>query len=267
MRKKDSVPEQAPGTESAGKRPDKPPRRSIFDDKVVRAMRYVALGLIIFYLAVIVSALMLGILGDKAPKTAAERDMTIYREKVEGGSQSERDWAVYAQALTDSGQSGRAQSVIDQAREAGYLDPRIQSLALAQVRLYYAEGRWEETIKAADEGMAALSKQREKDLAEYRETGKASAMVSQGLGENYYRMLVIKATALEELGKDSEVIVALDEYLAKLTTAADILEWRGDVHARLGNSDLAAADYAAAKRFSPGSSELDDKIRQLGAAE
>lgn len=267
MRKKASAPEQVSGSDTAEKRPAKPPRRSIFDDKVVRTMRFVAFGLVIFYLAVIVTALFLGILGNNAPKTAAERDMTIYRQKVEGGSQSERDWAVYAQALTDAGQYGRAQSVIDQAREAGYLDPRIHSLALAQVRLYYAEGKWEEAIEAADAGMAALRTQRDEDVKTYQESGKISPMVSQGLGDNYYRMLLIKATALEELEKDTDALAALDEYLAERATAADVLEWRGDVHLRLGNRDLAAADYRAAKRFSPNSTELDGKLEQLGVTE
>lgn len=267
MRKKASAPEQLPGSDSAEKRPATPPRRSIFDDTVVRNMRFAALGLVVFYLAVIVTALFLGILGNNAPKTAAERDMAVYRQKVEAGSQSERDWAVYAQALTDAGQYGRAQSVIDQARGAGYLDPRVHSLALAQVRLYYAEGKWEETVEAADAGMTALRKQQEADLAEYNAGGNPTVLVSQGLGDNYYRMLVIKATALEELDKDTDAIAALDEYLTARTTAADVLEWRGDIHLRLGNREQAAADYRAAKRFSPNSTELDGKIEQLGVAE
>jgi tetratricopeptide (TPR) repeat protein len=268
MHDTDSTPETSAVADPAEKQESvRPPRSSMFDDRAVRTMAYVAAGLVIFYLAVIVSALYLGVIGDRAPKTAAERDLMISRAKVEAGSQSERDWAVYAQALADAGQYARAQTVIDQATGAGYLDPRARHLSLAQTRLSFAQRDWEGAVQAADTGMDALRKQREDDLEKLLSGGAPTSLTATGLGDNYYRMLLIKATALEELGRDDEVLKALDEYLAQRATAADILEWRGDVHARLGDTEPAAEDYRAARRFTPDTAELDRKLEELGVSE
>lgn len=255
---RDALSEQGPRHRSRG---------SMFDDPVTRVMGFAAFGLVIFYLAVIVSALFSGVLGARAPQTAAERDLTMFRALVESGSQSERDWAAYAQALTDGGQYTRAQTIIDQAKEAKYLDPSGHHLALAQTRLFFAQKQWEDAVDAADAGMKALSKQADKEFEKMVASGKSTPTTAKGPGENYYKMLLVKATALEELDRDEEALKDLGEYLDARPTAADILEWRGDVNARLGNNEDAIADYTAARRFMTDPAELNSKIDRLQAGE
>lgn len=239
-------------------------RRSIFDDPLVKIMGVAAIGIIIFYLAVILSALYMGVLGNRAPQTATELTLNQARAKVQGGSTSERDWAVYAQSLIASGQYRRAQSVIDQAKKAKIVDIRAQHLALAQSRLFFEQKEYASALKAADEGMKALKKQQKKDRDVQLKSDKPSSLTALGLGENYYAMLLVKADALQELKRDKDLIKALDEYLEESARAADILEWRGDVHARLGNTKKAVADYEEARRYTADKTALNKKLQGLG---
>lgn len=240
-------------------------KRSMFDDRTVRTMGFLAIGLVIFYLLVVLSALSLGMLNTGLPQTAAERDLGLARVKVQSGSTVERDWAVYAQALADSKQYGRAQGIIDQAKKARLVDPRAQHLVLAQTRLYLAQEQWTKAISAADAGMRLLQKQFDADSAKLKESGTASTMTALGLGENYFALLSIKASALEELGKDDELLKTLDKYITAKPRAADMLEWRGDVRARLGDKQKAVADYKEARQYlGEDNAAIDEKLEKLG---
>lgn len=263
----DEAPKQDSGAEASPKPKKKAAnRRSMFKDPVVRRMGFVAGGLVIFYLMVIVSALVMGMLNTKLPKTAAERDLTLARTRVESGSTSERDWATYAQALMDARQYGRAQAIIDQAKRAKLADPRQRHLDLAQTRLYFAEGKYDQTIKAADAGMQVLKKQLKADKVAYQKTKKTTTLLALGYGENYYSMLAMKGMALEKLGKDKDVLKVINEYLEYKPRASDMLEWRGDVYVRLGEKSKAEADYKEARRYlGLDTKGIDAKLEKLGA--
>lgn len=245
----------------------KPRKRSIFEDRTVRRMGFAALGLVIVYLLLIVGAISAGLLGQSRPiQTAAERDLRMYEDFIKQGSNSEDVWSRYANALIRTRQYGKAQQAIDQARKAGFVDPRRQYLALSQVNLDVARKDWNRVIADADAGMAALKKQFDADWDDYRATGgMPTVMTATGLGDNYYGMLYAKAKALQELKKTDEAIKALDEYLKEKNTDADVLEWRGDLHSAAGDKKKALKDYKAARQFLSDPAAIDEKIKGLGA--
>ena len=241
-------------------------RRSIFQDRTVRLMGAAALGLIILYLLVVIGALVSGLLGEGRPvQTSAERDLRMYSNMIQQGANTEDVWARYVDALIRTKQYGKAQQVIDQARRAKIVDPRRQLLAVSQVNLFIARKDWKQAVKAADTGMAALQKQYQADWTEYGKSKKPTVMTATGVGDNYYAMLYAKAKALEQLKQPNEAIAALDEYLKKKDTAADVFELRGDLRAASGEKEKALADYRAARVFLEDTKDIDAKIKGLGA--
>lgn len=239
-------------------------KRSIFDDRVVRRMALVALGLVIFYLVLIVGALLTGVLGNSAPKTIAEKNLAVWRAKIDAGSKDPLDWAQYAESLTNAGQYSSAQSVLNQAKRAKIEDPRKYWLALAQARLYLADKEYEKAVKESDRGLLGLKKQYAADMAEYVKTKKPTSMTGGGLGDNFNALLIIKATAFEKDDKLKEAVQTVTLFLAQNPTAADILEWRGDMYAKLGETANAKADYQAATKFTDQDAQLKEKLSSLG---
>ena len=135
-------------------------RRSIFEDRRVRALGIFAGALVVLYLALIIGALLSGVLGQSRPiQTAAERDLRLYAAKVEGGSKIEADWANYVYALIKTKQYGRAQSVLNDATKAGIKDPRKLELMMAQADLSLArKPSWMDSRSATGFSLSPLRK-------------------------------------------------------------------------------------------------------------
>lgn len=230
-----------------GGRPAKRP--SIFRDPRVRLMGFIAIGLVIFYLVLIISSILMGVLASDQPSTGAEKDIALYSAMIDAGAIDEAVWAGYALALADQGQMTRAQQILDDAADAGIGDNQVRALYSVQALVYQRQGMYEEAIATAEEGMELLQTQGEADLAALRAGGNPTPLTATGLPGSYFEMQVIIAECYEELGDDEKVIELLTAHLEKNGTAADILEWRGDVYARTGKSAEAVADWTKAMQF------------------
>lgn len=243
-------------------------RDSMFADPTVRRMAWVGAIMLVAFLATVVGALFFGILNPTAPRTAVERDLAIAADKVESNeaSATPEDWFKYATALISSEQYSRAERIIDRARENGVEDPTKQYMGLAQVRLDMARAEYESAIEHADEAMKALEVQYEVERERFEATKQASAFYAAGLTGNYDLLRLSKAEALDELGRTEDAIVELDGYLSNNERAADILVWRGDLKAELGDASGAIADYQAAAVYLPGDEDLAEKLEKLGAS-
>jgi tetratricopeptide (TPR) repeat protein len=244
-----------------------PRRRSgFFADPVARAMAWVTGLLVMAYLATVVGALIFGMLGNAAPRTAVEQRLMVNRAAVEAGSQDPVVWSLYIDALISDGQYGRAQTMIDRAVTARYEDPAKQYFGLERARLDLARKQYEQAVKDADTTLKALIVQRDKEVEAARTSGTPTSMSSGDLGENYFTLLQVKAQALEGLGRSSDAIAVLDEYLLAKPRDADILVWRGDLKVTAGDATGALADYKDASRYLPGDTDLQKKIAETGAA-
>ena len=247
----------------------KPSRRnkgaalSIFRDPTVRLMGFVAVGLVVFYLIVIISSILVGVLANSQPKTMVERDLSRYKEAIEAGSVDEEVWAGYATALMSMGQDSAAQRVLNDAKARKVEDNQKRRLYLVQSQLYYKSEEYKKALDTANAGMDLLEEQLKTDIKNLYSGGDPTELTATKLPEQYWFMVTIVAQSYEGLGKDKDAIEALNYYILNKPTAADIIEWRGDVYARMGEKDKALADFENAIRFAEddaATQRIQDKI-------
>lgn len=260
-RVKDPAPKALKRAKSS--RGTKKSKQSIFRDPTVRTMGFIAIGLVVFYLAVIISSILVGVLANNQPQTMTERDLSRYRDQIESGSVDEEVWAGYAEALMGMNQMDAAQKALDDAKAKKVEDNQVRRLYLVQAQVYYKTEKYSKAISTAKAGMKLLEDQRKADTEQLYAGGDPTKLTATGLPEQYWTMVTVIAQSYEGLGKDKDVLDALDYYVANNKTAADIIEWRGDVYARTGKKDKALADYENAIRFSGDDAttkRLQDKI-------
>jgi len=242
-------------------------RGDMFDDPVVRRLAWTGAIVFVAFLATVASALAFGVINPPAPRTAVEQDLAIAETKIDAGSTAAVDWFDYISALIASGQYSKAGRMIDAATEAGYEDPAKQYLLVAKVRLDLLRGDYELALADSELAMQALEAQLKIELERYEQTKQPTTMIADGLGENYEILRLNRAEAYEELGRLDEAIAAVDGYLAENTRAADIIVWRGDLKAELGDTAGAMNDYREASTYLPGDEGLATKLEGLGAAD
>ena len=243
-------------------------RRSIFEDRTVRTLGLGAGVLVLIYLVVIVAALLTGVLAGDQPQTMADRDLRIYRDLIEKGSVDEKHWAAYAEALISFGNLTEAQAVIDRAAEAGITDPQFRGLDAAQARLYYETGKYEECVELSEKTVAQMEKQGLEDYEAAMGGANPTPLGARQWPDPYWQMRMLIASGHEKLGQDEEAAKALTDYLVVRPVAGDVLEWRGDIYARMGKIEEARADYEKAIQFmTPGElrDALQAKIDDLGS--
>lgn len=256
-----------PKKRASGARPPAKKRPSIFRDPWVRRAGFVAVGLVILYLVFVISAILVGVLASDQPKTAAERDLTVYKKMIDAGSVEEKYWAGYADALVDLGQYGRAQEVLDQAEEVGVADVRVRLLYVVQTQLFYDTEKYESAIETGREGMKLLSDQRDADQKALAGGGDPTSLTATGLPDSYWALLSLIAQSYEKLGQDEDVLEALNFYIDNEPFASDMLEWRGDVYSRMGKSAEALADWNQAVRFVGTQEDIDRLQGKIDGAE
>ena len=237
------------------------PRRadSMFSDPVVRALAGVLVVLVVLFLSTIVAALVLGVIGTDTPRTARERDLLMGQYETEAGSIDPTVWKQYIGALIDSGRIQEAQQVVD--RGMVVLDNTSGAdMTFAQAQIYYSDGKYEQAIETATEGMDALTAYHESQLA----NPDSAESKGQPISENYWGMLYLRAISYRELGRLDEALTDLDTYLEESAAASDVLTVRGDIHYELGDTEAAEADYRRALTHLPDYAPAIDGLEKLG---
>lgn len=235
-------------------------RPSIFADPTVRRLALVAAGLLVLYLATVVSALVMGVIGRPGPTTRIERDIAAYEAQVMESPEDVSLWARYVSALIESGQYMRAQDVIDRAT-AVVDQSSSQALLLAQAQLYYETGRYQEAVETADEVRDLL----EAHYEQAKQTEGTPESLGAPISDNYYAALLVKAEALVALGKTEEAVKALDLYLESKPADAAALIRRASLKEKLGDVSGAEEDYRAALRFVPDDPLALEGLKRIGA--
>jgi tetratricopeptide (TPR) repeat protein len=255
------VPEdERPGTTAPHRRAA---RSSALGDPVVMRMVYVALGLLVLFLLTIVGALTSGVINPTAPRTLAEKELTVSRTEVQQGSTDPAVWGRYIASLIGTGQYGRAKRVIADGR-ASIDDSATADFALAEARLYSAQKQHEKALDAADGAIKQIETARKDALAAGGAV--AAAAEREGLPENYYIAVLLKAEAFRALGQTDKAIEQYGIYIAANEGAADILVERGDAKADMGDKAGAESDYREALRFVPDSKTALDGLKKIGVA-
>lgn len=260
MAQSDSTPSGSPpkpGTRKVVKK-----RVSIFKDPLVRTLSWVAAGLVVFYLVFMVSALVLGVLGQSGPRTVVERNEQIYEAAVIENPDDIQAWSRYISALIDTGQYTGAQDAIERAQEA-VNETGTEDISTAQARLYFATERYQEGIDLADEIRGRL----EAYYEEAKEQEDSPESRGAEISENYWMLLIMKAEAFVELGDTASALEQFDIYLEERPTAADILVRRGYLRAESGDTAGAEEDFRAALLYLPDDPAALEGLKQIGVAE
>lgn len=236
---------------------------SMFRDPLVRTMAFIASGLVILFLVTVVSVLVTGITTSSGPRTQTERQVAVAGAAVKAGSTDPAQWGEYIAALIGNGQYATARDVISRGR-ASVDDSGTADFGLAEARLAAAQKDYEGAIAAADKTMKQADKAYQAKIVAGGTTGRSAK--AQGLPENYYDAVLIKAYAYRDLRKWDKAIAMFDLYIGKNPSAADILVDRGNAKIDAGDRAGAEKDFRTALTYVPDSQDALAGLTKIGAS-
>ncbi len=264
MSDSDLIPDENAQPQSAANAPRQgKKKKSMFKDPVVRWLAIVAGGLAVLYLATIIGALLMGVLGSTEPRSKVERDLQFYEGAAMRSPEDPLVWRRYALALMADKQYSKAQDVIDKATEA--IDQTAtQDILIAQAELHFAKKDYAQAIKTAEEA-------RKKLTTVYEEAKKKKGSPEEALGkeinDNYWQALFITAKSQRESGQTEAALKSFDEYLEQFPTAADVFIVRGELRAEAGDKEGAEADYKQALIYLPEDKAALAGLKKIGATQ
>lgn len=230
-------------------------------DPVTRWLTLAIVGLLILWLSGIVSALVFGLMSPSpAPRTAVERDLSVYSAQIQSGQADAKTWAKYIDTLITAGELSKANNSVAVALKSAKAD---KSYILAeQARLQLVEKDYAGSAKIADQAMTQAKSEYAALVAKY-----AASKIKLGatLPDSWGQAALLKAAALSASGGGPAAIKAFDAYLKVSPTDADVLVRRGALKAAAGDKAGAAADFRAALRYIPDYKPALDGLKQIGA--
>jgi len=249
---------EEPATQAA---PKKRARARWSDDPVVRGMMFATLGLVLLFLTAVLGVLVTGVADRGAPATLAEKEIAVGEEAVRKGSTDTAVWMDYISALILNEQYARAEQTIEDGR-AVLAKTAAPDLLLAEARLLSAQESYTPAIAKADEAMKQMKAALDKRVAAGGQEEKTATI--EGLPDNYYSAVLVKALAFENLKQWDKVVEQYDIYLKEMPTAADILVDRAQAKAELGDTAGAEKDYRGALKFIPDNEEANAGLAEIG---
>jgi tetratricopeptide (TPR) repeat protein len=237
----------------------------IFRDPLVRGMTYVALGIVVLFLATVVGALSTGVFSPTGPRTAAERELMIAAATVQAQGAKGEAWAPYINALVAAGDLGPARVALGQARASVPGTAPVPGIDLAEARLLTAEGRDADAADAA--GTAMKGYKAEFDAKVAKSKSATTQTVRPMLAADYYNAALVKAYAYVALRKFGDAVPLFDIYIKVYPTSSDILVDRGNAKAELKDKAGAEKDFREALRFVPYDEEAKAGLKRIGVAQ
>ena len=234
----------------------------MMQDPIVRRLIYVAVGLIVASLVMVLGVILSGVTAPTGPRTLVENELAVAGEAVRSGKASATQWGDYITALVANGRYGQAQGVLDDAKSS-IDDSATAVLAVAEVRLLNAQEDYKASIAVANKA------QKDADAAYKRALGaggqKALTAKLDGLPEEWFVLALLKADAYKALGDWKMVLKELDVYITEYPQAADILIDRGNAKVELKDNAGAEKDFRKALRFVPDDKEALAGLKKIGA--
>ncbi len=240
----------------------KPPAK-MMNDPVVRRMVYIAAGLVIVFLLVIVTALLTGVATPSGPRTLAEREVAVAGAAVRAGSTDTAVWGQYIASLIADRQFGRARSFITQGRES-LDDSKTAEFTLAEARLYSGQKQYEKAIAAAEQAKKQIKDAFDARIAQGGIVEKTAQL--EGMHSNYYDAILVEAAAYRSLEDWKNAIAQYDLYIKGNPGASDIYVDRANVKIESGDVAGAEKDFTEALRFVPDDPEALAGLKKIGVA-
>jgi tetratricopeptide (TPR) repeat protein len=233
-------------------------------DPVVRILAAAIIVLIVGALMTLISMLVTGVLPLMfSPQTADEADMAQYQTAVEEIADPE-SWSKLILALARAGKSAEANRQFEAFRATEPDVTRTQAIAYTEAGLLIIEERFEEALVVLSGLRSALWEAYQTELATEKEQNWA---VAYGIPRNWYQASIDMADIYIELGRDSEALEVLNDYLEKMPTDASTLVTRARLKQRMGDLNGAEKDFLAAQRFLPDDEQVLRGLEEVRAAQ
>jgi tetratricopeptide (TPR) repeat protein len=230
------------------------PKRSMFQDPVVRVMAWAAALIVLLCLAGVVSMLYFGMLDrNPIPRTMVERNVLVAEQAYSAGPVTAQEVLDYVTALSAAGRYETAQEVID--RTNSKVDQPGGEIIFAQAGLMLAR-----------KDMGAYSRYRGADAirAGYDAKIKKGALAATARISSFYAGAdLIKATACERMGDSKRALELYDAYLKAVPTDVSALVNRANLRIAAGDAAGAKADFSAALRYVPDNQEALDGLKRI----
>lgn len=238
-------------------------RRSIMEDKRVRAMSVIAFVVFVGYLMSIAFALYFGFLGAQSPRTYAERDLTGWESAVKQENADLDQYQSYVLSLITAGQYSKATDVIKQVNANEKLDQnRGFQMLYVEAELKRTQGDTAGALKLYEQ---VIEKTEEAYQTEFEEGGEfQNWAVAYGRHQNHFLAALGKGIILRDQKKYEEALEMFDLYLSANPRQAGILVDRGDIKAALGDKKGAEEDYRLALQFIPDYEEALEGLKKIG---
>jgi tetratricopeptide (TPR) repeat protein len=242
-------------------------KRSMWDDRRVRAMGTFAVLMLIAFLATLISVLYFGLIGgESAPRTALERDVVVTESVVRSQEETPTadNWQSYVLALIADNQHQRARQTIAEVDANGAVDQsRGANMLYCSAVLAHAQGRTDEALDLFTEVMDVTLEAYTTEL-ERPEDDTPNWALAMGVHRNYLLSALDRANIYREQERWDEM---LDEYLEFEPRAANVLADRAHLKLQTGDREGAEADYREALRYVPDLPEALEGLQTIGVDE
>lgn len=250
------------GTQQSGMEPDKvaspaaaarkrPPSDPVATGLLVTILLVVALALV-----TVLYAIIGGVFGTGAPRTAGEHKVKAAEAKIQAGTKDNAVWVEYITALIGNRQYREAQDWIDRGKKTLDKQEIYQDMVYMQATLYAAQGQNDKALVETNKALAVIKKTSDEAKANATKTGQPKTAAILAENANYWDLLLLKAELLVKKNDQKAALAVYDEYLTNKPTAATVFVQRGDVKAKLGDAKGAEADYRQALVFISDDAEL-----------
>jgi len=203
----------------------------------------VALALIVVVLATATALVIFFVTAEKAPRTAAERDIAAAEIAVRERSSDPAAWQALAYAYVRGERFSDAVEVSRRGRSA----TGAEVLLLSEADALRAEGRFKDAIAVYDEAVTALSAEESAAVAARKKKGIATPTSNSSLVTAFYG----RALARSKTGDTGGAIADVKKALEFGPQQSSLLATLGELYEKSGETAKAEAAYREALRFIP----------------
>ncbi len=194
-----------------------------------------------------------------APRSLAEKQVSMLESVVKEKPTVAKAWADYARALIAVGQYSQAQRVLDRGAAAAGKDS--SEILLERARLARAKHQRALAIKLTHETIDSARAARDKELAAL---AKKHIVPDKRVvkGDIIEAAAIMQGELYSQEGDWKNAVKAFDLAIAEDPTSADTLIERGAAYLQLKQADAAAADFRAALRYVPDSAQASEGLAE-----
>lgn len=212
-------------------------------DPMVNVLLIATMSLIVVLLATTAGLFIYLSALNKAPRTRAERDVTMWETAVREKPNEANSWASLAYAYSDAGRTEDAISTIRRGAKV----IKQESLVLIEADILRAAKRYKDAVKKYDQAEKAIKESREKANAERRKKGIIKKVDDDALARTYLGRGLAKRRLNDLQGAIADLKKSVDDK----PTQADVWTLLGDAYRQAGLTKEAAAAYRQTLKYIP----------------